>query len=320
MLIIPFAFFLVMLEFAVGSHLALYALDVRNDSSFGFFRLQALINLVLFSLLAWGTQHGFTSTQQLKLDGFHLDFAWLSHQEFTLGWFLLFQLAYLITMLSPAWRAARLVAGRLASAFGIACLLCVGMGLRPIASATLGGFFTVAGFMCGALAIGGVSTAMLLGHWYLNTPTASGKPLEFATLITIAGIVLQIAFGLLSGPVTYSAPKMAAVAPATTSQAQHSHVLAAATPAPVGTPAVTPTPAGKPVSGPVPSGVSFSTPILLLLEYVLGLGVPLALSVLALRLERERSFQSATGMLYIAVVFAFFGEILARGLFLRPLV
>ncbi len=34
-------------------------------------------------------------------------------------------------------------------------------------------------------------TAMLLGHWYLNTPTASGKPLEFVTMLTLGALVLE---------------------------------------------------------------------------------------------------------------------------------
>jgi hypothetical protein len=291
MQIIPFAFFLVMLELAVGSHLVLYALDVRNvirkDTSFNFFRFQAILYLVLFSLLAWATQNGFATPHQLRADGFNLDFGWLNYQPAALGWFLLFQLVYFISMLTPTWHIARLIAGGLATVAGGLCLLSDGMGLRGVAAAHLGGAFTVAAFMLGALALGGVSTAMLLGHWYLNTPTASGKPLEFATMLTIGGTALQIVCGLLSGPVTYHASQAAR------------HVAGAT---------------------PVPHGVSFSTPILILLEYLLGLGVPLALGGISLYLERDRSFQSATGMLYIAVVFTFFGEILARGLFLRPLI
>lgn len=321
MQVIPLAFFLVMLELAVGSHLVLYALDVRNalrnDTSFNFFRFQAILYLVLFTLLAWATQNGFATPHQLMLDRFNLDYGWLSHQQFTLGWFLIAQLAYFISMTSPTWRIARLVTGGLAAIFGVACLFSVGMGLRTIASANLGGGFTVAAFMLGALALGGVSTAMLLGHWYLNTPTASGKPLEFATMLTLGGIALQIVCGLLSGPITYKAPLPAPVKAAISVVA---HVQPAVTTTPTVTSTTGSTTATTTVPAPsVPHGVAFPAFVLILLEYILGLGVPLALGAISLYLERDRSFQSATGMLYIAVVFTFFGEILARGLFLQPL-
>jgi hypothetical protein len=319
MQVIPLAFFLVMLELAVGSHVVLYALDVRNalrnDTSFNFFRFQAILYLVLFTLLAWATQNGFATPHQLMLDGFNLDYGWLSHQQFTLGWFLIAQLAYFISMANPKWRIARLALGGLTTIFGVACLFSVGMGLRTIASASLGGGFTVAAFMLGALALGGVSTAMLLGHWYLNTPTASGKPLEFATMLTLGGIAFQIVCGLLSGPITYKAPP----APAHASVTVAARMQPAVTTTPTVTTSKGSTTATTVPAPPVPHGVAFPAFVLILLEYILGLGVPLALGGISLHLERDRSFQSATGMLYIAVVFTFFGEILARGLFLQPL-
>ena len=47
--------------------------------------------------------------------------------------------------------------------------------------------------------------------------------------------------------------------------------------------------------------------------------MPLVLGALAWKLIRDRSFQSATGMLYLIVVCALAGEAMARGLFLAPL-
>jgi hypothetical protein len=317
MQVIPLAFFIVITEFAVGSVVSLFALQVRNDSSINFFRTQAFINILL-SLLAWATQNGFATPQQLRLDGFNLDFAWLQHQPALLGWFLWLQIPYNLVLFVREWRWAQLVIGTVITALGIATLLVIGMGLRPIAAAHLNGFFTVAIFLLGALSVGGVTTSMLLGHWYLNTPTASGKPLEFATGLTIIGIVAQIFCGLLIGPATYVAPKTAS-APAQSSRIVHTPLHADPAPSAATTPTPHPTTPTKTPTQPVPSGVTFPTWVLILLQYVLGLGVPLGLGFLALKLERERSFQSATGMLYIAVVFTFFGEILASGLFLRPL-
>ena len=53
--------------------------------------------------------------------------------------------------------------------------------------------------------------------------------------------------------------------------------------------------------------------------FILGLLAPLGLGGVALYLTRGRSFQSATGMLYLCVGFVFIGEILARGLLVIPI-
>jgi len=44
----------------------------------------------------------------------------------------------------------------------------------------------------GALALGGLDAAMLLGHWYLVTPKLSTGPLRNASLIVVAAVVLQL--------------------------------------------------------------------------------------------------------------------------------
>lgn len=318
MQIIPLAFYLIMLEFAVGSCVALYALEARRDSSIGFVQLQAFLNLAFFSLLAWLTMRGFATAHQIKLDGFNLDFAWLNWMEPLLNWFLILQIPYAILTFTKRF-TLRMVVGGITTLVGVACLFVTAMSLRGIADAHLAGAFTVAAFLAGALGLGGVGTAMLLGHWYLNTPTASGKPLEFATTLTIIGIVAQIAFGLLAGPVTYIHPTTTALAPPITKSIHTGIAQPAPQLAPLATTTPTPTSVTT-VKSPVPHGVTFNNTILLLLEYALGLGFPLILSGIALKLVKERSFQSATGMLYIAVVFVFFGEILARGLFLQPLI
>ncbi|HEV7128815.1 MAG TPA: hypothetical protein VGN32_15395, partial [Ktedonobacterales bacterium] len=64
---------------------------------------------------------------------------------------------------------ARQITGALTALVGLAAVLVVGMAYRPLADAHLGGAFVVAAFLAGAIALGGVTTAMLLGHWYLNT-------------------------------------------------------------------------------------------------------------------------------------------------------
>ncbi len=151
----------------------------------------------------------------------------------------------------------------------------IGMAYRPLAAQSLDGAFTVASFFVGALALGGVLTAMLLGHWYLNTPTASGKPLEFATLLMLVGLTLELLFSFFI----------------------HTTI-----------------PSGLAESGNPP----ISADVLNVIRFIFGFVFALGLGILAFLLTRGRSFQSATGMLYLAVAFAFTGEIMTRGLFFLP--
>jgi hypothetical protein len=204
---------------------------------------------------------------------------------------------------------ARRVAGAVAALLGLAAVFAVGMAYRPLAAAHLSGAFVVAAFLAGSLALGGVTTAMLLGHWYLNTPSASGKPLEFVTTLLLAGLVAELLFSLALGPSTaHALPNTTSVAPGTTIQTTGQGIVI-----------VTPT-AGA--AGQQPATTPRVTPIdttaMLVLQYAMGLLAPLALGAVALWLTRGRSFQSATGMLYLCMAFIFIGEILARGLLLLP--
>jgi hypothetical protein len=195
---------------------------------------------------------------------------------------------------------------------GLVVLFAVGMAYRTLANSHLGGVFVVLTLLTGALALGGVMTAMLLGHWYLNTPTASGKPLEFNTALLLGALLLELIFTLLIGPSTaHSSLNTTTVTPGTTIQADGN-----------GLKIVTPTPrAGQqpatqteqPRQAPIESGA------MAWLQFLMGFIAPLVLGGIALYLARGRSFQSATGMLYLCVAFIFIGEVLGRGLLLLPI-
>ncbi|MEK6620300.1 MAG: hypothetical protein AABZ26_04915 [Chloroflexota bacterium] len=51
--------------------------------------------------------------------------------------------------------------------------------------------FALLALPLGALALGGVAGAMLLGHWYLITPKLSPGPLQRATFVVVVAIALQ---------------------------------------------------------------------------------------------------------------------------------
>jgi hypothetical protein len=189
-------------------------------------------------------------------------------------------------------------------------LFAVGMAYRPLAAAHLNGAFVVGVFLAGSLALGGVTTAMLLGHWYLNTPSASGKPLEFTTTLLLAGLVAELLFSLALGPSTaHALPNTTTVSPGTTIQTTGNTVVVA-----------TPTAAapGQQPATATTRVAPIDTTAMLVLQYAMGLLAPLVLGAVALWLTRGRSFQSATGMLYLCMAFIFIGEILARGLLLLP--
>ncbi len=320
-LALPLSFFLVMLETALGSFIVLFLLDVyggvksarlvaaanakasqatpeavageeeakpkpltaamaekRVGVTRGFLIFQGLLYLLLALLVYWFGSVFATTEVFDQVKGFYqqypLDRAWLAYQFTPLLIFMGLLLVYNV-LLWLKLRLARWVVGALTCLAALAELLVIGMAYRPLASESLGGVLTIASMVVGALAVGGVLTAMLLGHWYLNTPTASGKPLEFATLIMLIGLGLEVIFSFFI----------------------HSTI-----------------PSGLPQTGTPP----ISAGGLEVIRFIFGFVFTLSLGGFAYWLTRGRSFQSATGMLYLAVAFAFTGEIMARGLFFLP--
>ncbi|TMF46085.1 MAG: hypothetical protein E6I32_12070 [Chloroflexi bacterium] len=78
------------------------------------------------------------------------------------------------------------------------------------------------------------------------------------------------------------------------------------------------TPTSNPQAKPanVPTITPLSTDAIGWLRIVVAFVIPLILLTFILKLIRDRSFQSATGMLYLVVVLTLAGESMARGLFL----
>jgi hypothetical protein len=175
---------------------------------------------------------------------------------------------------------------------------------RPMASSSLAGVFIVGGFFAAALALGGVMTAMWLGHWYLVTPALSEKPLQLAATLVLLGVLAEVAFAFTGAPAVAAHSQATKPAPTATS------TVTTATPTP-GTTAVKPSD--------VPTFTPLSTGALGWLRILIAFVLPLVLLAFILKLIRDRSFQSATGMLYLVVVLTLAGEVMARGLFLTGL-
>ncbi len=330
---LPLVLFIVMTEVSIGSFTVLVLLDWRNEVKRGFLVSYALIYLGL-TYLTYLFQQNF-STPELLASYRQLDQYWTRYETLPLLIFFLLMIPYNVLLwfdktagvdakrtaekaqLEPTEseettspeklhvparrfsvvRILRLLSGIASVAAGIATLFVMAMIYRPLAAANLGGAFTVAGFFAAALALGGVLTAMWLGHWYLVTPALSEKPLQFATTLVLLGVLAQVVFAFTAGP---STPQ---------TSIQH----------PPATPVITtPTPGSnthvKPANA--PTYTPLSTDAIGWVRILVSFIIPLVLGSLAWKLIRDRSFQSATGMLYLVVVCTLAGEAMARGLFL----
>ena len=323
---LPLVLFIVMTEVSVGSVCVLVLLDWRNEVKRGFLTSYAIIYLVLVGL-TYLFQQNF-STPELLNTYAHLDKTWTGSQSLPLLLFFLFLIPYSFFLLldknagvdgreraektraegkaprTSVLRLLRLISGAATVLAGLATLFVMAMIYRPLAGESFGGVFAVVGFFAAAFALGGVLTSMWLGHWYLVTPALSERPLLFSTTIVLLAILAQVVFALLGGsmigtahvPATSGATNVATATPPS-----HSEIK----PAPGQV---------KPVDAPVVTPLS--TDAIGWLRILVGFVMPLVLGGLAWKLVRDRSFQSATGMLYLVVVCTLAGEAMARGLFL----
>jgi hypothetical protein len=330
MQVLPQALFIVMLELTVGSFFSLYLLDLRGDTSRGFVKFQGILYLV-FAVLTLLAMNSFATPEIVGGDG--LDETWLRAQGPLVLLFAVLLVPWNVLLFSDRTPASkkgkgerppvttrarvRFAAGALTALVGVAALFVVGMAYRPLASAHLGGTFVVLAMVAGGVALGGVMTAMLLGHWYLNTPTASGKPLEFVTALLVGALAAELVFSLVMGPSTARPnPNAQVLPPGTTIQTTGNGGVK------VSTPTARPSQQGQGEGlqqQPQTRQTPLDTTAMVWLQYLMGLIAPGLLAVVALYLTRGRSFQSATGMLYLAVSFIFIGEVLGRGLLLLPI-
>ncbi|HEX4962467.1 MAG TPA: hypothetical protein VF173_16650 [Thermoanaerobaculia bacterium] len=130
-----------------------------------------------------------------------------------------------------------------------------------------------ASLLASALLLGWSLVAMLLGHWYLVAPRLTFKHLTIFCWVLLGTVLLRLAAVGASLAVAAGVDELVEPHPL--------RVLAS-------------------LGG---QGIFFWFRLLW------GLAIPLALAVMALQCARQRSNQSATGILYVLVVGAFIGEI-----------
>jgi DMSO reductase anchor subunit len=326
LLTLPLILFIVMTELSVGAFSVLFLLDWRNQVKRSFLVTYTIIYVVL-TVLTVLFQQNFSYPALLNTFTL-LDKAWTGYLSLPLLLFLLLMFLYsvllwldkragvdgkskkgeeeIVTRRSTL-RILRLISGSLTVLAGMVALFVLGMIFRPLASTGLAGALVVGSFFASALALGGVMTAMWLGHWYLVTPALSEKPLQFATTLVLIGVLAQVVFSFTGGfsMVAHSQSSNSVI---TTNIPGSTSGVSAATPAPTQV-----KPSGAPVVTPL------SIDVIGWLRILVAFVLPLVLLGFILRLIHDRSFQSATGMLYLVVVLALAGEAMARGLFLAGL-
>ncbi|MDE3113503.1 MAG: hypothetical protein KGK34_11250 [Chloroflexota bacterium] len=181
---LPLVLDVVLLELAIGGAFLVWALDRTRQAPAGFLKLTAAVDagcgilaFLLVPVLPRGTLAESAQLHAPAIDSFALAVTVLA----------VLLVAQLLTTFVP-WRTLRTVVSLVT--------LVVGGGALVAAAVARPGdpqydVFALAALPLGAIALGGVDGAMLLGHWYLVTPKLSPLPLQRASLIVVAAIVLQ---------------------------------------------------------------------------------------------------------------------------------
>ena len=263
---LPHTVLLILAEFSAGSLAAVLIADARGMVKAGFVKLSAGI-VVIAAALALLSAFSVSSDD---LAGYRLADGLSGALRASFAVFLALTLLYAVFV----WREERersLAFGLLAAAAGFAAVGLLAYQVSPPAWSFAGVLLSL---LVGALALGLVSEAMLLGHWYLVSPKLPGQPLQELTLLLVAVMVLQALLLIVNAAIpARETPESSAI-----------------------------------LAGSLSSNPAFW------LRVGVGLLFPLALSYMAWRSSLEQAMMSATGLLYIAVGAVFVGEVLARGL------
>jgi hypothetical protein len=180
---------------------------------------------------------------------------------------------YYAAIWQERWRLCRWPL-TLALAGCAAALLLAGSHLVPaLTPLPHRGALLAASLLASALLLGWSLIAMLLGHWYLVAPRLTFRHLTVFCWILLGTVLVRLA--AVGASLAVAAGVNELVEP---------HPL-------------------RVLTGLGGQGIFFWFRLLW------GLAIPLALAVMALQCARQRSNQSATGILYVLVVGAFIGEI-----------
>ena len=263
---LPYAVLLILAEFSVGSLIAVLVIDARGMVAASYVKLSAgmVVAGAALALLA------IVNVSGAELGGYQLDESLYGPVRGAIIAFLALAILYGWFVLRGN-RSSSLRVGVLAAASGLVSL---GLLAYQVSPPTWGFVGVLLSLLVGALALGLVNQAMILGHWYLVSPKLPGQPIQELTFVLVVVLAIQAVLLIVNAAIPAREP---------------------------------------PESTALLAGGLGSNPAFWLRVGV-GLLFPLALAYMAWRSTLERAMMSATGLLYIAVGAVFVGEVLARGL------
>jgi hypothetical protein len=188
-LTLPLVLAVVLVELALGGTFVSWFLERRGEAPGGFVKLVAGVDAIA-SAAALGLAPTLPRGDAALRVG--LNPGALSSLGQALALVAILMTVQLAFTFVPA-RVLRNVGGILAIAAGLVALVVATFARTaqgPTDTFGLALAFAVAPL--GALALGGLDGAMLLGHWYLVTPKLPTAPLRNASLIVVAAVVLQL--------------------------------------------------------------------------------------------------------------------------------
>jgi hypothetical protein len=268
LLAIPLITLQSVVEVAVGGFLALYLTDVTRTVTRGFIVSTGAVLLVIGGL---GVAGLFYLPDPIHLTDHTVDHSWLTP---ALRMDALFMGLFLLYLVAGYARPAplRFFIGGIGVIAGVLSLLAAGLTYPTPVWGPAG---SAVSFFLSAVTIGCVTTAMLLGHWYLVVPNLSTRPLFILLYTLAAGFILQGGFAAGALLRLAGAPNVASA---------HDIVFG---------------------SNALPFWMHIGA----------GVALPLVIVGLAWQSTRLRSLMSATGLLYVAVVLTLVGQITAKVIF-----
>ncbi len=263
---LPHAILLILAEFSVGSLIVVLIADARGMVPSSYVKLSAAVIASAAALMLLSA----FNTSGADLGGYRLEDGLAAPIRGVAAAFLAISVVYTLLAFAEQ-RDLSLRVGTVGAIVGVAG---VGMLAYQVSPPTWSFVGVLLSLVVGMLALGFVSQAMILGHWYLVSTKLPGQPLVELTFMLSIVMVVQAVLLIVNAAVPVrEVPESTAL-----------------------------------LAGGLGSNPAFW------LRVGVGLLFPLALSFMAWRSSVEHSMMSATGLLYIAVGAVFVGEVLARGL------
>lgn len=181
---LPYSLLLLLTEFSAGGQLFLFAVGLRGTAARGFLKMGAALVAAGSALTLW---MALAVAPTSSVGGYTLSVSSFTLSRASLALLLLLALGYTAGLFAGRRRAA-LALGLGAS---LAALLVLGFVSAIVQQPTWSFAGTFASLLFGGLALGGVTLAMSLGHWYLVTPRLPERPLNEMTVALLCIFLVQ---------------------------------------------------------------------------------------------------------------------------------